>query len=213
MRKTARRRSARFPVARWIALAWLAVWVPAYWIHYGPLVFLNLCDVAVILTCVGLWRGSALLLSSQALSSIVVDVAWDLDLAWRAVSGRHLIGGTEYMWDAAYPAWLRALSLFHVVLPVTLVWALRRVGYDRRAFVAQIALAAVVLVASRAAGPELNVNFAFTDPVMRRSLGPGPAHLAGMLAALAAIYGATAAVLARVMPAPDQPEAPGPIEA
>src|SRR5688572_31783910 len=43
----------------------------AYWSHYGPSVFLNLCDIAVILTCVGLWRGNALLLSTQALSSVV----------------------------------------------------------------------------------------------------------------------------------------------
>ncbi len=72
-----------FPVARWLGLAWLAVWIPAYWSFYGPVVFLNLCDIAVILTCVGLWRGSALLLSSQAVSSLVVDLAWVLDLAWR----------------------------------------------------------------------------------------------------------------------------------
>ena len=54
-----------FPAARGIVVAWLLVWVPAYWSFYGPQVFLNLCDIAVVLTCVGLWRGSALLLSSR----------------------------------------------------------------------------------------------------------------------------------------------------
>ena len=107
-----------FPALRWAALAWLAAWVPAYWAFYGPVVFLNLCDIAVILTCVGLWRGSAFLLSTQAVSSLVVDAAWLLDLGWRAATGRHILGGTEYMWDPGYPAWLRALSLFHVLLPV-----------------------------------------------------------------------------------------------
>jgi hypothetical protein len=193
-------RTATFPVARWVALAWLAAWVPAYWIWYGPLVFLNLCDIAVILTCVGLWRGSALLLSSQALSSIVVDLAWDADLAWRALTGRHLLGGTEYMWDAQYPPWLRGLSLFHLVLPITLVWALHRVGYDRRGLPLQVAIAAVVLAVSRAFGPEQNVNFAFTDPVLGRALGPGPVHLAAMLALLALIYAATGAALRRISP-------------
>ena len=77
-----------FPAARGIVVAWLLVWVPAYWSFYGPQVFLNLCDIAVVLTCVGLWRGSALLLSSQALSSLVVDAAWMVDLAWRAAAGR-----------------------------------------------------------------------------------------------------------------------------
>ena len=193
---------AAFPVARWWALAWLAIWVPAYWSFYGPAVFLNLCDIAVVLTCVGLWRGSALLLSSQAVSSLVVDFAWVLDLAWRGLSGRHLIGGTEYMWDAAYPWWVRALSLFHVVLPVALVWSIRRVGYDRRAAILQIGMAAVVLVASRALGPAENPNFAFADPLFGRSWGPAPVHLAVMLAVLGVVYGLTHLALRRIPPPP-----------
>jgi hypothetical protein len=194
--------SPAFPVARWAALAWLAVWIPAYWSFYGPVVFINLCDIAIILTCVGLWRGSALLLSSQAVSSLVVDSAWVLDLAWRAVSGRHLIGGTEYMWDPAYPVWVRALSLFHVGLPIVLIWSLRRVGYDRRAPGLQIALAAAVLVASRALGPAENPNFAFTDPLFGRSWGSAPVHLAVMLGGLAVVYGATHLALRRIGPPP-----------
>jgi hypothetical protein len=191
-----------FPVARWVALAWLAVWVPAYWAFYGPVVFLNLCDIAVILTCVGLWRRSALLLSSQAVSSLVVDSAWILDLAWRGVTGRHLVGGTEYMWDPGYPVWLRALSLFHVALPVTLIWSLRRVGYDRRAPWVQIAIAAVVLAASRAFGAAENANFAFTDPIFGRSWGPAPVHVAVMLGGLAAVYALTDQALRRIRPKP-----------
>lgn len=187
-----------FPVARWVALAWLGVWIPAYWAFYGPVVFLNLCDIAVILTCVGLWRGSALLLSIQAVSSLVVDLAWILDLAWRGIAGRHLIGGTEYMWDPAYPVWLRALSLFHFALPVTLVWSLRRVGYDRRAPWVQIAVAAVVLAASRALGAAENANFAFTDPIFGRSWGPAPVHVAAILGGLAIVYALTDRVLRRI---------------
>jgi hypothetical protein len=190
-----------FPVARWVALAWLAVWIPAYWAFYGPVVFLNLCDIAVILTCVGLWRGSALLLSTQAVSSLVVDLAWILDLAWRGIGGRHLIGGTEYMWDPAYPVWLRALSLFHVALPVTLILSLRRVRYDRRAPWVQIAIAAVVLAASRAVGAAENANFAFTDPIFGRSWGPAPVHVAAILGGLALVYALTDRVLWRI-PAP-----------
>ena len=186
---------------RWAAAAWLAVWAPAYWMYYGPLVFLNLCDIAVILTCVGLWRGSALLLSSQALSSLVIDFAWVLDLAWRAATGRHLIGGTEYMWDPAYPAWLRALSLFHVLLPAALLWALARVGYDRRALALQSALALAILFVSRATAPELNVNFAFRDPIFGRAWGPAPAHVLAIFGGLVAVYWLTGLALRRAFPA------------
>ena len=52
---------------RWAAAAWLAVWVPAYASFWGPRNFLLLCDVAVILTCAGLWLGSPLLLSSRSM--------------------------------------------------------------------------------------------------------------------------------------------------
>ena len=40
-------------------LVWLAVFLAAYWRTYGPANFLHLCDVAVILTCWGLWRAKA----------------------------------------------------------------------------------------------------------------------------------------------------------
>jgi hypothetical protein len=133
---------------------------------------------------------------------MVVDAAWTADLAWRAATGRHLIGGTEYMWDARYPAWLRALSLFHVVLTVALVLALRKTGYDRRGPALQVVIAAAVMAASRAAGPAVNANFAFTDPILRRSLGPAPVHLLAIVAGLAAIYAATGWVLRRTLPAP-----------
>jgi len=87
-------------------------WVPAYASVWGWTNLLHLCDIAVILTCAGLWFGSPLLLSSQAVSSIVVDLVWDLDVGWRLLSGKHLVGGTEYMWSEQVPLAVRLLSLF-----------------------------------------------------------------------------------------------------
>jgi hypothetical protein len=192
-----------FPVARWVALAWLLGWGTVYAHRWGFANFLHLCDVAVILTCVGLWRGSPLLLSSQAISSLVVDVAWDLDLVWRALTGGHLVGGTEYMWDGRFPLWLRLLSLFHLPLPVVLVWAVRRVGYDPRALRLQAAIALAVLVASRLLPAEHNLNFAHTDPLFRRSWGPAPVHLFVILAPLVGLlYWPVHGLLRRLMPRP-----------
>lgn len=197
-----RGRHVVFPKLRWVAAAWLAVWLPAYLWKYGWHVFLNLCDIAVILTGVGLWTGNPLLLSSQALSSLVVDLTWNVDLLSRALTGHHLVGGTEYMWDAKWPVWLRALSAFHVLLPPTLVWAVRRTGYDRRALPVQAVIALVVLVASRLTmGPEENQNFAWQDPFFDRSWGPALVHVGLTWAVLVgAVYWPTHALLARVMP-------------
>jgi hypothetical protein len=190
---------APFPTGvRIAALLWLALFVGAYWRTYGAANFLHLCDVAVILTCWGLWRGSALLLSSQAVSSLVVDVAWDLDLAWRFVTGGHIVGGTEYMWDARFPLAVRLMSFFHVAWPPLLVWALRRVGYDRRALLVQSLIAAALFVASRLVLPEANINFAHRDPFLARSWGPAPVHLAlTWLALVGVIYWPTHRLLMR----------------
>jgi hypothetical protein len=201
--------SAAFPPARGLALAWLLLWAPAYAWGYGWANFLQLCDLAVLLTCVGLWRGSPLLLGMSALSSLVIDLAWDLDLAFRSLTGRHLFGGTEYMWDPRFPLPLRLLSLFHVVWPALLWWALRRVGYDRRALPAQAVLALVVLAASRMIQPDANINFARADPFTHRSWGPAAAHVGLTALALAGlVYAPTHALLARVMPRPSLSDRP-----
>jgi len=193
--------AAPFPRLRWVAVLWLAVWLPAYWRVWGGANFLHLCDVTVILTCVGLWFGNSLLLSSQAVASLVVDLAWTLDVAWRLVLGKHLIGGTEYMWDARFPLWVRLLSVFHLFWPLLVVWTLRRVGYDRRGWLLQSAIAAVLLVLSRLLQPALNINFAYRDPLFGRAWGPAPVHLAViLLGAIVVIYWPTHLVLARVLP-------------
>ena len=194
-------RTVAFPWMRWAAVVWLAVWIQAYWVVWGWRNFLHLSDVTVILTCVGLWRGSALLLSSQAVASIVVDLAWCLDVAWRLMFSRHLIGGTEYMWDARFPLWVRLLSVFHVFWPVLLLWALARLGYDRRGWVLQSGIAAVALVLARLLAPAQNINFAYRDPFFGRAWGPAPVHLAVILLPLIVlIYGPTHLALARLLP-------------
>jgi hypothetical protein len=162
---------------RWVAAAWLVVWAPAYASAWGFANFLHLCDVAVVLTCLGLWSGSALLLSSQALFSIGADLLWDVDACSRIVSGRHLFGGTEYMWQPEFPLFVRLLSLFHVVWPPLLVWSLWRVGYDRRGLPLQATVTLAALLASRALGPGLNLNYAFRDPLWGRQFGPAALHL------------------------------------
>jgi hypothetical protein len=82
------------------------------------------------------------------------------------------------MWDARYPLWVRLLSTFHVGLPLVLLWTLRKVGYDRSALGLQAAIAAVLLIISRFLSAELNMNYAYRDPVFHRAWGPAPAHLA-----------------------------------
>lgn len=149
-----------------------------YWRFWGPANFLHLCDIAVIVSCIGLWSSNALLISSQAVGSLVVDAIWTLDVGWRFFLGRHLTGGTEYLFDPRYPLWIRLLTLFHLVTPPLLLWAVHRIGYDRRGCALQSAIAVAAFAAARFTSPELNINFAFSNPLTHRAWGPAPMHVA-----------------------------------
>jgi len=188
---------------RWGALLWLLIWFPIYWHAWGAANFLHLCDVAVILTCIGLWSGNALLISSQAVSSLLIDVTWALDAAWRFFLGHHLIGGTEYLFDARFPLGVRALSLFHLVMPPLLLWSLHRVGYDRRGWPLQSAIAVVMFIASRFTDPAKNLNFAFRDAFFHRAWGPAPIHIAiSLLLLIFFVYLPTHLLLKALFPPP-----------
>ena len=187
-----------FPVLRWAAIAWLLVWFPAYWRVWGWRNFLHICDIGIMLTCAGLWRGDPLLLSSQAVGTLVFDLCWCIDVTGRLLWGRHVLHGTEYMWNRDRPLWVRLLSLHHVAMPVVLLYALSRVGYDPRGWLLQTAITLPVLVAGRVLGPGRNLNFVEREPFSYRPVGPAPVHVA--LACLAAIliYWPTHRLLLRI---------------
>ena len=191
-----------FPILRWFSLAWMLVWLPAYFRVWGWANLLHLCDVCVILSFLGIWWANSLLLSSQAVAALAAGLFWAADVGWRLATGRYLVGGTDYMWDARYPLWVRLLSTFHIGLPLVLLWTLRKVGYDRRALALQAAIAAFLLIVSRFLSPELNMNYAYRDPLLHRSWGPAPVHLAVIFIPLVAlIYWPTHVLLSWMFPA------------
>jgi hypothetical protein len=190
-----------FGFVRWGALVWLFIWLPVNTRAWGWQNMMHLCDVGVIIACAGLWFKHSLLVSSQTLVAPLVGILWGLDVFWRLVTGHHLVGGTEYMWDNHYALWIRLLSGFHIVLPLVLLWATRLLGYDRRALALQSAITAVLLIFSRLLSPQLNMNYAFQDPLLHRSWGPAPVHLAVILAGCVAIFfWPTHLLLSRIFP-------------
>ncbi|HET8921667.1 MAG TPA: hypothetical protein VFN26_01580 [Candidatus Acidoferrum sp.] len=190
-----------FPVMRWVSLLWMVVWLPAYMRAWGWANLLHLCDVAVILGCAGLWWGSSVLVSSQAVSSLAAGIFWFLDVSWRLITGRFLVGGTEYMWDTRIPLWIRLLSSFHIALPIAMLWAMRKIGFDRRALALQAAIAAGLFIAGRFLPPELNMNYAFRDPLLHRAWGPAPLHLAVIfVGAVGFLYWPTHLLLSWIFP-------------
>ncbi len=120
----------------WLKLAYttfMGVLIPVYLHNYGPTNFLYFCDVALILTLIGIWRENKLLISMAAVGILIPQALWVIDFAGQLL-GVKLTGMTAYMFDENRSLFLRGLSLFHGWLPFLLVYLVAKLGYDRRAF-------------------------------------------------------------------------------
>src|SRR5436305_10822523 len=139
---------------------WLVVWAPLYWWKYGAQNFLFFCDIGNVLIGVGLWLESALTFSWVACGLLLFQSLYTIDLAGALLFGPHIVGGTEYMFYPVLPLSIRLLSLFHVVTPPLLLWAIWRLGYDPRGWKLQTLTAWVVLPINYFWRPEHDVNWA-----------------------------------------------------
>ena len=154
----------------WIKLGYtgmVAVILPVYAVRYGWRNFLWFSDIALVTTAVALWLESALLASMMAVGVLLPELLWNVSFFGRLLFGVRATDLAGYMFDPGTPRYLRALSLFHLVLPVTLLWMVDRLGYDTRALVAQTVLAWTVLPVTYAVvrPHDENVNWVY---------GPGP---------------------------------------
>jgi hypothetical protein len=194
----------RIPIGLKCAVTALVIlWAVVYWRAHGPQNFLWFCDVANFAIAIGLWLESPLLVSSQALSVLLVQILWTADVAGRALLGSHPVGGTEYMFDPAIPFHLRLASCFHIAVPPLLVWGLWRLGYDGRAWLLQSAIAWVVLPLSFwLTTPARNINWVFGPFGRPQTLVEPELYLAAlMLAYPLLVYWPTHLVLRRLFSA------------
>ena len=127
--------------------AFFAVMVFTYWREYGPTNFLYLCDAAAFLTLAALWSESPLLASVAAVGIILPQMVWVLDFGVH-FAGMKITGMSDYMFDSQIPLFTRGISLFHGWLPFVLLYAVLRLGYDRRAFAIWVALAWALMLIS-----------------------------------------------------------------
>jgi hypothetical protein len=160
---------------------WLVVWVPFYWNYYGSQNFLYFCDLGNIFIAVALWTESALLFSWQATGLLLFQTVFTIDLFGALLFGKHLIGGTEYMFDPHLPLSLRFLSLFHIVTPPLLLWAIWRLGYDRRGWRLQTLTTWIVVPINYFWRPERDVNWVRGPGFREQHLVPGGVYLAAYL--------------------------------
>ena len=168
-------RESNSMIPLWIKITYTlfaVITVAVYAVKYPPGNFLWFSDIALVLTAPALWFESSLLASTLAVGILLPEVFWNAGFFGRLLTGKRLAGLTDYMFDAQKPRYLRALSLFHVFLPVLLLWMIARLGYSPKALIAQTVLAWIVLPLTYGiTDPEKNINWVFgPDPVQRNRL-------------------------------------------
>lgn len=207
----------RIPLAVQVAFTlFMAVLVPCYWAYHGPANFLWICDLALLLTVVAFWTHSRLLVSMPLVAVLLPSLIWLADFLTHLLSGAFLTGWTRYMFRDDVPLHIRGLSLFHGWFPLLLLWAVWRLGYDGRGWVAQTVLTWVVLP----------ICYFFTDPARALNgvfgpsgsrpqtwVAPGLWLALMMLVYPACVYLPTHLVLRRLSggrgrPKPEEPRAP-----
>jgi len=165
----------------WLKLAhslFVCFLIPIYWRQYGPSNFLWFSDIALMSIVAALWLESPLITSMMALAVVLLDVAWNLDFFVGVISGKSITGLSNYMFNPKISRTIRAISLFHIVFPVLLLWMLSRLGYDRRAFVAQTLLSWIVLPASYFLAPcSENINWVYGFGGKPQQWLPAPLYL------------------------------------
>lgn len=95
--------------------------LPVYWRQYGPGNFLWFSDIALLLTVPALWFESSLLASMILISIGLLELLWILDFFVHLIVGTSVTGLSAYMFDSRILLSVRALSLFHIVLPMLVV--------------------------------------------------------------------------------------------
>lgn len=160
---------------------WLILWAPLYWRQYGPQNFLYFCDIANVLIGIGLWLESPLIFSWAACGVLLFQTLYTVDLAGALLTGHHLIGGTEYMFDPHLSLTIRLLSLFHVVTPPLLLWAIWRLGYDGHGWKVQALMTWIVVPINYFWRREQDVNWARGPFFREQHLIPGTVYLIGYL--------------------------------
>lgn len=168
--------TAKRRIPTWIKVAYtlfVFVLIPVYWCYRSPTEFLWFSDIALLIGVAALWLESRLLASMMAVGVLAPELIWNASFFARLLTGYGFLGFTEYMFTPETPLIFRALSLFHIALPPLMLWMLRRLGYDRRAFAVQAALSWIILPVTRLLTSEAsNVNWVYRFPNGKQAGSP-----------------------------------------
>ncbi len=172
-------------ISLWITIPYtlfVAVLVPVYWVRYGLTNFLWFSDMALIGTLAALWLESSFLISMMTTGFLLFDVVWSSLFFYRLIQGGRTGGSVGYMFDPQYSIFIRALSLFHIILPIIQLWAIGKLGYDIQAWKYQVVLGWIVFPLSYAvSSPKENINWVYGVKEVPQKWLPAPLYVAALM--------------------------------
>lgn len=172
-------------ISFWVKIPYtlfVVVLVPVYWIRYGPANFLWFSDLALFGTLAALWLESRFLVSMMTTGVLMFDIVWNFIFFRKLIAGGGAAGLVGYMFDPQISVFIRALSLFHVALPIIQLWTLSKLGYDIRAWKYQVVLGWILLPLTYAVtDPKQNINWVFGVTEVPQRWLPAPLYLAALM--------------------------------
>lgn len=170
----------------WVKLLYTAVFLTIAYVnlaYYHWTQFLWFSHTALFLVLLAVWTEKHVLVGMAGISVLVFHTTWTVAFIFGLLTGVHP-GAIAYMFDPATSLFLRSVSLFHVALPLFILWMLSKTGYDRRALKYQTIWGiSILLLAFIATSPERNINWVY-GPVTPQNLLPQPVYLAGLMVAV-----------------------------
>lgn len=108
------------------------VLVPTYIKTYGLQNFLWFSDIALFLIFFGLWLSSPLLMGIALLLTFLLETTWCIDYFYKLFTGLDFLGISNYMFNQDISIYTRALSLFHLLLPIVPIYYIYQWGYHEQ---------------------------------------------------------------------------------
>jgi hypothetical protein len=131
--------------------------------RYNAGYLLWFCDVALLLTALGLIFRSALLVTAQLTAILVFHLAWNIDFWLYLVFGYSLTGATDYMFYPELSLPEKTLSFFsHVFIVPAAIYGAYVLGSPKKAWLLQWLQTLLVFVMTYLlTRPEENINWMF----------------------------------------------------
>lgn len=153
-------------IALFLFLLWILVSV-AWYRRYNPRYLLWFCDITLLMTAIGLFLHSGMLVTAQLTAILLFHTGWNLDFWLFLLCGYLPIGSTGYMFYHDLTLLEKSLSFFNHVFIVPLAfWGAYILGTPKRAWLVQCAQTFLIfLLTYFFTRPEENINWMFGSEV------------------------------------------------